>query len=83
VIRKRGGCLQVQVFAGRDPLTGRKRWLSRQVRLHTKAVRLSVGTPYFHGLASSVPLTLLEVVDAPGVTQLRFAVARVTGHGRT
>jgi hypothetical protein len=30
VIRKRGGCLQVQVFAGRDPLTGRKRWLSRQ-----------------------------------------------------
>jgi hypothetical protein len=84
VIRKRGGCLQVQVFAGRDPLTGRKRWLSRQVRrLHTKAVRLSGGTPYFHGLASSVPLTLLEVVDAPGVTHLRFAVARVTGHGRT
>jgi hypothetical protein len=46
-------------------------------------VRLSGGTPYFHGLASSVPLTLLEVVDAPGVTHLRFAVARVTGHGRT
>jgi integrase len=36
VIRKRGGSLQVQVFAGRDPLTGRKRWLSRQVRGHTK-----------------------------------------------
>jgi hypothetical protein len=29
--------LQVQVFAGRDPLTGRKRWLSRQVRGQTKA----------------------------------------------
>jgi integrase len=37
VIRKRGGSLQVQVFAGRDPLTGRKRWLSRQVRGQTKA----------------------------------------------
>jgi integrase len=37
VIRKRGGSHQVQVFAGRDPLTGRKRWLSRQVRGQTKA----------------------------------------------
>jgi integrase len=37
VIRKRGGSLQVQVFAGRDPLTGRKRWISRQVPGHTKA----------------------------------------------
>jgi hypothetical protein len=37
VIRKRGGSLQVQVFAGRDPLTGRKRWLSRQVDGQTKA----------------------------------------------
>jgi hypothetical protein len=37
VIRKRGGSLQVQVFAGRDPLTARKRWLSRQVRGQTKA----------------------------------------------
>ncbi|MFL5792614.1 MAG: hypothetical protein ACJ77H_01150, partial [Actinomycetota bacterium] len=37
MIRKRGGSLQVQVFAGRDPLTGRKRWLSRQVRGQTKA----------------------------------------------
>jgi hypothetical protein len=37
VIRKRGGSLQVQVFAGRDPLTGRKLWLSRQVRGQTKA----------------------------------------------
>jgi len=31
VIRKRGSGLQVQVYAGRDPLTGRKRWVSRQV----------------------------------------------------
>jgi hypothetical protein len=29
VIRKRRKGLQVQVFAGIDPLTGRKRWLSR------------------------------------------------------
>jgi hypothetical protein len=36
VIRKRDGRLQVQVFAGRDPLTGRKRWLGRQVRGQTK-----------------------------------------------
>jgi integrase len=36
VIRKRRQGLQVQVFAGRDPLTGRKRWLSRQVPGQTK-----------------------------------------------
>jgi hypothetical protein len=53
------------------------------VILHQVPVLLSGGTPYFHGLASSVPLTLLEVVDAPGVTHLRFTVARVTGNGRT
>ena len=54
-----------------------------EVILHQVPVLLSGGTPYFHGLASSVPLTLLEVVDAPGVTHLRFAVAWVTGNGRT
>jgi integrase len=37
VIRKRGTGLQVQVYAGRDPLTGRKRWVSRQVPGQTKA----------------------------------------------
>lgn len=31
MIRKRRNGLQVQVYAGRDPLTGRKRWVSRQV----------------------------------------------------
>ena len=36
VIRKRREGLQVQVFAGRDPLTGRKRWISRQVSGQTK-----------------------------------------------
>jgi hypothetical protein len=34
--RKDRDGLQVQVYAGRDPLTGRKRWLSRQVRGQTK-----------------------------------------------
>ncbi len=29
--RKDRDGLQVQVYAGRDPLTGRKRWVSRQV----------------------------------------------------
>jgi hypothetical protein len=37
VIRKRGTGLQVQVYAGRDPLTGRKRWVSQQVPGQTKA----------------------------------------------
>jgi len=41
--------------------------------LHQVPVLLGGGTPYFHDLASSVPLTPLEVVDAPGVTHLRFA----------
>jgi hypothetical protein len=37
VIRKRGSGLQVQVYAGRDPFTGRKRWVSRQIPGQTKA----------------------------------------------
>ena len=54
MIRKRGGSLQVQVFAGRDPLTGRKRWLSRQVRGQTKAA---------YREAKKVEAELLEQVD--------------------
>jgi len=37
VIRTRRDGLQVQVYAGRDPLTGRKRYVSQQVAGHTKA----------------------------------------------
>jgi dihydrofolate reductase len=54
-----------------------------EVILHQVPVLLGGGTPYFHDLASSVPLTPLEVVAAPGVTHLRFAVGRVTGNGRS
>jgi dihydrofolate reductase len=53
-----------------------------EVILHQVPVLLGGGTPYFHDLAASVPLTPLEVVDAPGVTHLRFAVARPTGDDR-
>jgi dihydrofolate reductase len=45
-----------------------------EVILHQVPVLLGGGTPYFHDLPSSVPLTPLEVVPAPGVTHLRFAV---------
>jgi len=54
VIRKRGSGLQVQVYAGRDPLTGRKRWVSRQVPGQTKAS---------HRQAKKVEAELLEQVD--------------------
>ena len=54
MIRKRGGSLQVQVFAGRDPFTGRKRWVSRQVPGHTKAS---------YRQAKKVEAELLEQVD--------------------
>jgi integrase len=54
VIRKRGSGLQVQVYAGRDPLTGRKRWGSRQVPGQTKAS---------HRQAKKVEAELLEQVD--------------------
>ena len=37
MIRKRRNGLQVQVYAGRDPLTGRKRYVSQQVDGQTKA----------------------------------------------
>jgi integrase len=54
VIRKRRDGLQVQVFAGRDPLTGRKRWLSRQVPGQTKAA---------YRQAKKVEAELLEQAD--------------------
>ncbi len=54
MIRKRGSGLQVQVYAGRDPLTGRKRWISRQVPGQTKAS---------HRQAKKVEAELLEQVD--------------------
>ena len=54
-----------------------------EVILHQVPVLLGGGTPYFHDLVGSVPLTPVEVVAAPGVTHLRFAVARVTGNGRS
>jgi integrase len=54
VIRKRGSGLQVQVYAGRDPLTGRKRWISRQVPGQTKAA---------YRQAKKVEAELLEQVD--------------------
>jgi integrase len=44
----------VQVFAGRDPLTGRKRWLSRQVRGQTKTAWRE---------AKKIEAQLLEQVD--------------------
>ena len=37
MIRKRRDGLQVQVYAGRDPLYGRKRYVSQQVAGQTKA----------------------------------------------
>jgi dihydrofolate reductase len=54
-----------------------------EVNLHQVPVLLGGGTPYFHEVASSVPLIPVEVVAAPGVTHLRFAVDRVTGNGRS
>jgi dihydrofolate reductase len=45
-----------------------------EVTLHQVPVLLGGGTPYFHDLPSSVPLTPLQAVPAPGVTHLRFAV---------
>jgi integrase len=54
VIRKRRNGLQVQVYAGRDPLTGRKRWVSRQVPGQTKRS---------HREAKKIEAELLEQVD--------------------
>jgi integrase len=55
VIRKRGTGLQVQVYAGRDPLTGRKRYVSQQVAGQTKAALRE---------AKQVEARLLEEVGA-------------------
>jgi integrase len=54
VIRKRGSGLQVQVYAGRDPFSGRKRWVSRQVPGQTKAA---------YRQAKKVEAELLDQVD--------------------
>jgi dihydrofolate reductase len=47
-----------------------------EVVLHQVPVLLGGGVPFFRDLADPVSLTLLEVVAAPGVTHLRFAVDR-------
>jgi dihydrofolate reductase len=47
-----------------------------EVILHQVPVLLGGGVRFFGDLAGSVPLTPLEVVAAPDVTHLRFAVAR-------
>jgi integrase len=71
MIRKRGTGLQVQVYAGRDPLTGRKRYVSQQVAGQTKAsmreakqveARLldEVGTGRHKGSRSRTVTELLE-----------------------
>jgi integrase len=71
VIRKRGAGLQVQVYAGRDPLTGRKRYVSQQVPGQTKTsmrqakqveARLleEVGTGRHKGSRSRTMAELLE-----------------------
>jgi integrase len=54
VIRKRRNGLQVQVYAGRDLLTGRKRWVSRQVPGQTKRS---------YREAKKIEAELLEQVD--------------------
>jgi hypothetical protein len=54
VIRKRRDGLQVQVYAGRDPLTGRKRWVSRQIPGQTKRS---------YREAKKIEAELLEQVD--------------------
>lgn len=47
-----------------------------EVVLHQVPVLLGGGVAFFHDLAGRISLTLLEVVAAPGVTHLRFAVDR-------
>jgi dihydrofolate reductase len=44
--------------------------------LHQVPILLGGGTPFFRELPASVQLTLVEVVPAPDVTHLRFAVTR-------
>ena len=55
MIRKRRDGLQVQVYAGRDPLTGRKRYVSQQVPGQTKAAMRQ---------AKQIEARLLEAVGA-------------------
>ena len=57
VIRRRGAGLQVQVYAGRDPLTGRKRYVSQQVPGQTKAPMRE---------AKQIEARLLEEIGAGG-----------------
>jgi hypothetical protein len=71
VIRKRRDGLQVQVYAGRDPLTGRKRYVSQQVAGQTKAsmrqakqieaqLLAEIGTGQHKGARSRTMADLLE-----------------------
>jgi dihydrofolate reductase len=61
-------------ITGRDPAPGRG--LGDEVILHQVPVLLGAGRPFFQALPEHVRLHLLEAVPAPGVTHLRYEVAR-------
>ncbi|WP_326951726.1 dihydrofolate reductase family protein [Amycolatopsis sp. NBC_01307] len=68
------GDKDVTLMGGGALTEGLKAGLVEEVVLHQVPVLLGGGRPFFQALPAHVRLRLLEVVPAPGVTHLRYAV---------
>ncbi|UOZ11711.1 dihydrofolate reductase family protein [Amycolatopsis sp. WQ 127309] len=68
------GDKDVTLMGGGVLTEGLKAGLVDEVVLHQVPVLLGGGRPFFQALPQHVRLRLLEVVPAPGVTHLRYAV---------
>ena len=74
--REAAGDKDVGVMGGGVVTEALKAGLVDEVVLHQVPVLLGSGRPFFQALPEHVRLRLVEVVPAPGVTHLHYAVAR-------
>jgi dihydrofolate reductase len=74
--RAAAGEKDVSLMGGGVTTAALENGLVDEVLLHQVPVLLGGGRPFFQALPAHVRLSLLEVVPAPGVTHLRYEVAR-------
>jgi dihydrofolate reductase len=74
--REAAGDRDVTVMGGGAGTAALAAGLVDEVVLHQVPVLLGAGRPFFQALPGHVRLRLVEVVPAPGVTHLRYEVAR-------
>ena len=74
--REAAGDLDVGLMGGGVVAAALRAGLVDEVILHQVPVLLGAGRPYFSALPEHVRLQLVDVVPAPGVTHLHYAIAR-------